>query len=237
MFETTAHLYDRVYELAGKDYEAESAVIEQLVAERSPDAETLLDVACGTGGHLIHLQRRFQVAGVDLDAKMLEVARRRMPAAELVEADMRSFDLGRTFDAVTCLFSSVGYLPDRRALGDAIERMGRHVAPGGVLVVDGWVRPEAWREPATAHVVSGQRDGIAVARVGGSTRRGSTTILEFHHLVSDGTRVEHLVDRHELTLFADADYRDAFGAAGFEVTVTDGPTPGRDRYVGVRASA
>lgn len=234
MYEHTADVYDMVYELSGKDYRAESAVIEQLIRGRSPGARTLLDVACGTGGHLVHLRNSFEVTGIDLHERMLEVARGRVRGAALVQGDMRSFALGREFDAVVCLFSSIGYLPDTAALVGAIGCMSRHLTEGGTLVIDGWIRPDAWVDPGIADVVSGTRDGRVVARVGRSERRGSKTVLEHHYLVGSESSVEHLVERHELTLFTDEEYRDAFRAAGLDVEVTEGPMAGRDRYLGTR---
>ena len=41
---------------------------------------------------------------------MLGIARHRLPGVPLHLADMRDFDLPERFDAVTCLFSSIGYL-------------------------------------------------------------------------------------------------------------------------------
>src|SRR5215831_7656571 len=106
MFDRTAHVYDLLYSF--KDYEAEARDLVTLIRDRNPEAGSLLDVACGTGRHLELLQASFpDVAGVDLDAGLLDVARGRLPDVVLTQADMRTFDLGRTFDAVTCLFSSV----------------------------------------------------------------------------------------------------------------------------------
>jgi hypothetical protein len=114
--------------------------------------------------------------------------------------------------------------------------MSRHLTKGGVLVVDGWVRPSAWKDPGTAHVVSGRRDGLAVARVGRSERHGTKTILELHHLVGSEASVDHLVDRHELTLFTDQEYREAFSSAGLQVEMAESPMADRDRYVGTKPS-
>jgi SAM-dependent methyltransferase len=129
MFDRTAHLYDLLYSF--KDYEAESAALVALIRGRNPSASSLLDVACGTGRHLELLRPAFpDVAGVDLEPGLLEVARARLPEVSLSLADMRTFDLGRAFDAVTCLFSSVGYLMTptrfpRRCLGwRTISRQG-----------------------------------------------------------------------------------------------------------------
>jgi ubiquinone/menaquinone biosynthesis C-methylase UbiE len=108
-----------------KDYapgEAEK-VRERLVELGVPDDGTprLLDVACGTGGHLVHLKQWFDVAACDLNAEMLLIARERLPGLPLWQSDMRTVSLSDSsrrsvpweqVDAVTCLFSSIGYLPD-----------------------------------------------------------------------------------------------------------------------------
>ena len=157
MFRQSAYVYDLIYEAMGKDYAAEAAVVDALVRERNPGSRTLLDVACGTGGHLRHLRDAYDVMGVDLDPSMLGEARRHLPDAPLVEADMRSFDLGVRFDAVICLFSSIGYMASTAELEAAIEAMARHLHDGGVLIVDGWVRPDAWRGGGSTHRHSGRR--------------------------------------------------------------------------------
>src|SRR5438067_8492108 len=106
-----ASVYDLVYAAPGaKDYAAEAAQIDVIIRKRAPGARTLLDVACGTGLHLRHLRERYAVEGVDASADMLAVAAQTLPGVPLHVGDMRALDLGRTFDAVTCLFSSVGYL-------------------------------------------------------------------------------------------------------------------------------
>ena len=143
MFERSARVYDLLYSF--KDYEVEARDLVRLIHERNPGATSLLDVACGTGKHLELLRGDFSdVAGVDLNAELLAIAQERLPDVPFTAADMRTFDLGRTFDAVTCMFSSVGYLRDDADLAEAIARMAAHLGPGGVLIVDGWVRPDAW---------------------------------------------------------------------------------------------
>jgi SAM-dependent methyltransferase len=149
---------------------------------------------------------------------------------------MRSFRLGRRFDAVICLFSSIGYMRSPEELRAAVGCMAAHLGEGGVLVVDGWIRPDAWIEPGTVHAEAGRADGVAVARVSRSRREGKTSHLEMPHLVATQEGIEHLVDHHQLTLFAEEEYEDAFRSAGLSVERVEGPMPGRDRYVGTRAA-
>jgi len=238
MFRSTAHLYDLIYEASGKDYAAEAAELDTLIQARNPGAGSLLDVACGTGAHLARLMDTYDVAGVDLDPGMLAQAHRRLPpGVPLVESDMRSFSMGRRFDAVACLFSSIGYMPSVDDLGRAIQNMADHLAPCGVLVLDGWVRPDAWRPSGSVHVQVAEGDGLSVVRVARSERSGRTTHLEMHHLVASPEKVEHLVDHHDLTLFEPSDYEGALTGAGLAFEVGPGPVPDRDRYIAVKTSS
>ena len=134
MFDKSARLYDAIYSF--KDYAAEAARVHELIQQRAPGATTLLDVACGTGKHLEHLRAHYDAEGLDLNADLLAIARERNPETKLHEVDMVDFDLDEQFDAVTCLFSSIGYVQTVERLDQAIATMARHLSARGVLVVE-----------------------------------------------------------------------------------------------------
>ncbi|HET8990129.1 MAG TPA: class I SAM-dependent methyltransferase [Acidimicrobiales bacterium] len=235
MFSSSAPLYDAIYAALGKDYAAESDELVALVARRRPSAMTWLDVACGTGAHLEYLCRRFDVVGVDLDPAMLACASERLPGVALYQADYRTLALGRTFDVVSCLFGSIGYAEGAADLRAAVGSMAAHLAPGGVLIVDAWLRPEEWRDGVVQVVVA--EDGPRrIVRVGRSRLEGEHAHLEMHHLVADEGGVEYLVEHHDLTLFTPEAYESALRNAGLAPEVVAAPTPGRDRYVAVAPS-
>lgn len=135
VFRKSQRFYDAIY--AWKDYRAEVERLDTAIRARHPEARTLLDVACGTGKHLELLRDRYRVEGADLDPEMLEIARGRLgPGVPLHLSDMVDFDLGQRFDVVTCLFSSVAYARTPHRLGAAVEAMARHLATGGLLVIE-----------------------------------------------------------------------------------------------------
>src|SRR6266571_4830617 len=104
MFTRSAAFYDALY--GAKDYAAEAERIGVLHRAHGRIAgTTLLDVACGTGGHLAFLKQQYTCEGLDLDPDLLAIARARHPELRFHQADMVGFDLGRTFDVVVCLFS------------------------------------------------------------------------------------------------------------------------------------
>ncbi|ADH61992.1 Methyltransferase type 12 [Allomeiothermus silvanus DSM 9946] len=128
-----------------KDYRAEAEAVHARIQQAHPGAKNLLEVACGTGKHLEHLKAHYEAVGLDLDAKQLEEARRRNPEVVFYQGDMRTFDLGRTFDAITCLFSAIGHAGSVEGLEAAVYTMARHLNPGGVLLVEPWLSPQVWQ--------------------------------------------------------------------------------------------
>lgn len=231
MFSRSAELYDAFY--AWKDYPAESEKLDALVRRTVRGARTLLDVACGTGKHLELLRDRYEVEGLELDPAMLGIARRRLPGVALHEGDMTAFDLGREFDAVTCLFSSIGYAKTRDRLAQAVASLARHVRPGGVLVVEPWILPEAWREGGV-HALFVDEPELKAARIDRSTRDGDVTVIVFQYLVGTPDRVETFEERHEVGLFSHEDYVAALRDAGLGVVHDPEGLTGRGLYIGVR---
>ena len=235
MYEKSARIYDLLYTGTGiKDFPAESEQIRALVTDAFPGARTLLDVACGTGAHLAELRQWFEVEGVDISPAMLEVARKRLPGVRLRLGDMRTLDLGRQFDAVICLFSSIGYIVDGAELGPTIRRLAAHVGLGGVLIVDGWVRPGEWDDGHRAAPEIASDDKTTVVRLAVGRREDRITDLEMHHLVRTESRVEYFVERHRLAMTPTEDYVRAFEEAGLRSYVIPDYMPHRDRVVGVR---
>ncbi|MER5873461.1 class I SAM-dependent methyltransferase [Streptomyces sp. NPDC002044] len=210
-----ADVYHDFYRGRGKDYPAEAAYVRELIRARTADSDSLLDVACGTGAHLNALAGAFrEAAGVDLSQEMLDVAARTNPDLPWLQGDMRDFRLGRTFSAVTCMFSSIGYLPDTHGLDRAVRNLADHLAPGGVLVVEPWWFPERFR-PGWVGADVVEREGRTIARVSHTVRAGASSRMEVHYTVaSPEAGVEHFTDVHLMSLFERAQYEDAFRRAG-----------------------
>ena len=231
MFDKSAELYDLFY--GWKDYRAEAERVRQLIGERHPAAATLLDVACGTGRHLEHFKDWFTVEGLDVDDGLLAVARRRLPDTPLHHADMREFELGRRFDAVTCLFSSIGYVQSLDGLQRAIATMARHVAPGGLLIIEPWLTPDRF-EPVLGRMVVVDRPDMQAVRMNASRVDGRHSVLEFHYLVARPGSIEHLTETHVIGLFTDDEMRSAMEVAGLAVEHDPEGLMGRGLWIGRR---
>ncbi|GAA3507461.1 class I SAM-dependent methyltransferase [Streptomyces showdoensis] len=210
-----ADVYELVYRSRGKDWAAEATETARLIRDRLPGADSVLDVACGTGAHLETLAGHFGHAeGLELSPAMLERAAARLsPDVPLHQGDMRDFDLGRTFDSVVCLFTAIGYLPDLPDMRAAVAAMARHLRPGGVLVVEPWWFPERFLDGYVAgDLASDERR--TVARISHSTRQGRTTRMEVRFVVGDAGGIREFTEVDLLTLFTEEEYLAAFADAG-----------------------
>lgn len=230
MFERSADFYDLIY--SHKDYEAEASWVREAVRARVPNARTLLDVACGTGLHLKHLSGELACQGLDANARFVAIATERA-GVPVHLGDMDHFDLGERFDAVICMFSSIGYSND---LGAAVGSMARHLAPGGVLIVEPWLGPEQW-QAGTLQVLDHEEGGTRVLRMTHSALAGKTSVMVMHHLVGTSSGIEHFVERHQMTLFTPDEYKYAFECAGLSCEL-DQPGPfGRGALIGQPAAS
>src|SRR5512146_2737055 len=106
MFSKSAQYYDEIYASVDKGYAAEAAKAHAIIKKyKRTKGKSLLDVGCGTGVHAGYLSKYYQVEGLDLDARMLAVAKKKHPKIRFHQGDMVAFDLGRQFDVVVSLFS------------------------------------------------------------------------------------------------------------------------------------
>lgn len=230
-------VYDAIYNGRGKDYRAESAVVAKHIRSRFPAASSLLDVGCGTGGHLAHFAEEFTEArGIDLSDGMLEVARRNMPGIPVERGDMRSFRLDGRFDAIACLFAAIGNLTGTDELAETLASFARHLVPGGVAVLEPWWFPENFTpDHVGGSVVT--HGGMTVARVSHTTLHETrdASRMDVHYLVArPGQDVRHFSDTHVMALYSRAQYEAAFTEAGLTVEYVTGEYPGNGLFVGVK---
>ena len=167
MFSESIEIYDAIY-CAMKDYAAEARSIAALIRQHHSKTQTVLDVACGTGEHARHLaaEHGLTVDGIDLEAGFVELAQRKNPAGRFVRADMTGFELGRRYDAVLCMFSSIGYVRTLENVTKTLCQFRAHLEPRGVIVVEPWAttgfgtarhaRVPKWH-PATSGITSWPR--------------------------------------------------------------------------------
>jgi SAM-dependent methyltransferase len=146
---------------------------------------------------------------------------------------MRDFDLGRTFDAITLMFSSIGYVESNAELDQTLRCLARHLVPGGVVIIEPWVFPDTF-DPGYVSADLARDNGRTVARVSHSIQEGDAVKMTVHYISADVTGARHLSDTHRLRLFTREQYGDAFARAGCTAEFIQPERFGRGLFVGVK---
>jgi len=102
--------------------------------ERLPAGAAVLDLGCGAGIPTTRvLAKRFDVTGVDIAARHVELARRNVPSARFIHADMATLDFSpASFDAVAAFYSII-HVPREQHAG-LLRAIAGWLRPGGLLI-------------------------------------------------------------------------------------------------------
>jgi SAM-dependent methyltransferase len=168
-FDAYARYYDTLYD--DKDYESECDFLEKIFQTfASHPVRRVLDLGCGTGGHVLPLSRcGYTVLGVDRSPQMLDTARAKAEQASLEiafhEGDIHKLNLGQTFDAVIAMFAVVSYQTTNTDLSATFRSARRHILPGGLFVFDAWFGPAVLAQRPEDRVKIVEKDGERVIRL------------------------------------------------------------------------
>ena len=228
-YDSLAPFYDQF--TIGYAHEPWIAAIEHRASALGLDGTRALDIACGTGNSTVPLiSRGYSVTGCDISPKMIQEARRKLPAhaESFLVADMRELPALGQFDLVLCVDDGVNYLLSDTELEDTFAGVARLLSPRGVFafdvnslltyrtsfaetfVTETEGRFFAWRGEASSGVQAGE---LASASVEIFAERDSG-LWERHWV--------RTVQRHHPHEAIDA----ALGAAGLSCCATLGQHPG-----------
>jgi SAM-dependent methyltransferase len=141
LYADDAELYDIAFDWDVTDE------VEWLLERLGAECRSVLDPGCGSGRMLDALARRgIEVTGIDLSPAMVELARRRLgDRGTVVVADMRNFDLGRTFDGAISPINTLLHLSPNE-LAAHLNATARHLRLGATSSSSGSSIPMSRRK-------------------------------------------------------------------------------------------
>lgn len=128
--------FARFYDVAMGDMSGKVDFLQRLLRESAPEAQTLLEFASGTGTILEGLFSDYQVSGVDLSEEMAEIAKKKLPKADIRVGDMPNYDFGKTFDAVLCVYDSINHLQNWEQWRALFANARKHLKDNGIFIFD-----------------------------------------------------------------------------------------------------
>jgi len=223
-----APYYDAL--MAHADYASWADYAERCFARQREPVRLVLDLACGTGAlSCLLAERGYEVVGADASPDMLAMAQARSgglsnPPLFLCQ-DMRSLDLYGTVDAAVCALDSLNYLPDLKALKQALGRVCLFLRPGGLFLFD-------VRTPCHFAAIDGaasviEENGLyCVWRTGWNAR----AMMARHNItlfVQEGARWRRLDEEHRQRAYDNEQWEPLLREAGFTDVRTYGDRKNR----------
>jgi ubiquinone/menaquinone biosynthesis C-methylase UbiE len=199
-YKELAEYYDIVTK--SKDYNREASILKRVISRYIISrGKTLLDAGCGTGKHLMYLVSDFDCTGLDLCEEMLRVARKNVPKATVVRANMTDFRLGKKFDVILCMFSAIGLVRTYRNLEKTIKNFSNHLRNGGIIIEnDSFSYSRS--PPQYMDLLTDETSDIKIARVGYYQRKGNVLIEREDYIVAQRSKgIRHFADLQYMGMF------------------------------------
>jgi len=143
-FKKYAEIFDIIYKR--KNYKSECDFLERVFKRYSQRRRIreILDIACGTGDHIICLaERGFDVSAQDISSDMLRIAKRKcynknLKISFMGRFPMQQFKHKNKFDAVIAMFSSIDYVLKLKEVKQVFINIRNCLRKKGLIVFDFW---------------------------------------------------------------------------------------------------
>lgn len=135
-----AVIYDDV--MREIDYDDWADYIDAVIQKHHPDAQRLLELACGTGSLALSLEELdcYEITASDYSEQMLEVARYkaqfRESSIEWKRIDFFSIPDEKKYDVVIMLFDSINYVRDKNSVQQVFEQVKNILDDDALFIVD-----------------------------------------------------------------------------------------------------
>ena len=216
-FKTISTYYDALYVKEG-EYAPEAAKVKELLTMHgAPPQGDLLVLACGTGGHIPYFKDDYKVSGLDLSEDMLDLAREKFPDIKFHSGNLIDFKLETDFDAIICLYGSIGFVKTVENLRASMKRIATHLRPDGLALITPWSTLEDFQDLIV--VDAADQPDLKIARME-QVRLKEPGMVEvtFHHLLGQNNEVTYHKQSMEIGLFSRQEYISAMTDAGLKVT-------------------
>ena len=132
----TANLYDKIAERYTTTFSTDpDRDIVDLFLSFLPENSRILDIGCGPGIIAEYMHKKgYQVEGIDISRKMIELAKKRAPKCKFRLLDMRDLDYSHnSFDGIVALYSII-HVP-KSIIFEVFTKFSKILKKGGYLLI------------------------------------------------------------------------------------------------------
>jgi SAM-dependent methyltransferase len=172
-FDVYAAFYDLLYK--DKNYRGESEYIDKLIAKflnKDKSKTTLLDLACGTGKHLLELSTMGYVSlsGSDISKSMIDIATKNTEAkGKKITYYNHSFQeadkINQAHDVIISMFSAMNYLTTYADQSKTLSNIHGLLKPGGLFIFDYWNGYAVTEGYSPVKILKKKQDDVEIIRI------------------------------------------------------------------------
>ena len=226
VFNQYAEYYNLLYK--DKNYKTEVDYIDGLIKKYRKNAETILDLGCGTGRHdFLLAEIGYDITGVDFSETMLEIARRQSESSagglkiNFTNGDVRQIRLNLKFDVVTSLFHVISYQTTNSDIISAFKTAFEHLNSEGLFLFDCWYGPAVLDEKPETRIKRMENEKISVIRIAESELLPNENIVNVNYTVIVKNKqtgaVEEIKETHRMRYLFRPEIEYLLGQAGFVI--------------------
>lgn len=131
-YDFVAKFYDAVI---GNSKDSSDYVLSK-IKRYNKNAESVLEIGCGTGNILHGLLKNYNVTGVDISEEMLKIAKKKIPKGKFYLQDIRNFRIEKKFDVILCIYDTINHLTLFNDWKKTFANVYEHLNDNGIFIFD-----------------------------------------------------------------------------------------------------
>jgi SAM-dependent methyltransferase len=228
VFNNYAKYYDLLYQ--DKDYVGEANFVIGIIKSHSPNANSILDLGCGTGCHAALIAKQgYSVHGIDKSESILKKAEQRKLELEQTaaghlsfsEGDVRTIRIQEKFDVVISLFHVMSYQTTNEDLQAAFMTAAAHLKTGGIFIFDCWYGPGVLSERPEPRIKKVENEHIQVTRMAEPVMYPNKNMVDVNYTVlavdKHSDKLEQFTETHKMRYWFMPEIEYFLSKSGFEL--------------------
>jgi SAM-dependent methyltransferase len=227
IFSDYALIYDILYH--DKNYKKESRFVSELIKQfssKSPYELKIIDLACGTGQHIIELSKLgYNIDGSDPSEEMIKIAKQKNKENNLdIEYFNESFQtsekIKKKYDVILSLFSSINYLTEYEDISKSLKNFKALLNEGGIFIFDFWNGNAVIRDFSPLKIKRVSKGKKEIIRISETTLDliSQVSKVKFHFIkIDDGIIVNEFDEEYKVRYFFLQEMQDLLQSHGFRV--------------------
>lgn len=225
IYKALAPIYDDL--MRDINYEDWADFIDEVIQTHHPEAETILELGCGTGSFSISLDELdfYDITATDFSEEMLDIAKTKavfkqsnIDWKQLDFHKVSEFETDKTFDALLMLFDTVNYIQNPDDIVSVLKDLKSLMAENGVLIFD-FTTPansiaaeESLNEEGVSNQYYYRRKSYYL-----ESERYHYNEFEIDEMDDDGEIVDQYLEVHRQKIYTLKEMREIVKKAGFNL--------------------